>query len=241
MTESANHYSLLTYAIVIAGLMVYQWINQRNVVAKSIKLTTSATLLNDAIQLYYIDQFMSATECAQLIEYVQDRFEASKVIDGTSTTVSPHRSSSSSYLNQAETELIADIEFRAAKLLHVPLDQLESLQIVRYSGGQQIKTHFDWFDSDFVSTYDNQRHYTILVFLSDLYQQQGGGTQFYHLNLTVQPTMGDALVWRNCHSMHEPDQKTLHAGLPPSDNTVKYGLNMFTAFHTVNYQPNRSQ
>ena len=53
---------------------------------------------------------------------------------------------------------------------------------------------------------------TVLVWLNEGYG--GGETAFPELGLTIEPGMGDALIFQNVDAGGRPDPRTRHAGLP---------------------------
>ena len=50
------------------------------------------------------------------------------------------------------------------------------------------------------------------------------GAGFPRLNLTVDAEANTALLFNNCLDNGEPDERTLHEGIPPT-NAVKYAIN----------------
>ena len=59
-----------------------------------------------------------------------------------------------------------------------------------------------------------QRVATMLLYLSTLDQEAGGGTWFPHAKLRVQPTAGSALLWYNTRLDGRPDPQSMHASEP---------------------------
>ena len=66
------------------------------------------------------------------------------------------------------------------------------------------------------------RHFTFLIYLNHV--DAGGETAFPRLNLTVTPVAYAALVFNNCLDNGEPDERSLHEGVPPTRG-VKYAIN----------------
>jgi hypothetical protein len=59
-----------------------------------------------------------------------------------------------------------------------------------------------------------QRATTVLIYLNEGYE--GGETEFPELDWRFKGKPGDALVFWNLTPAGEPDQRTQHAGLPPT-------------------------
>ena len=113
---------------------------------------------------------------------------------------------------------------RIERLLGVPQANYEQFQILRYEEGQYYRTHHD------MGAEDNRRAcgprvYTMFLYLSDV--EEGGGTDFPRLNITVQPKKGRALLWPSVLSDHvtRQDARTHHQALPVGPGGLKYAAN----------------
>ena len=75
---------------------------------------------------------------------------------------------------------------------------------------------------------------TVFLYLSDV--EEGGGTNFPALDLTVEPAKGRALIWPSVlnHKPNDLDLRVLHQALPVVRG-VKYGANMW--YHQRDTQP----
>jgi prolyl 4-hydroxylase len=115
------------------------------------------------------------------------------------------------------------VENRMALFMGLPLDYLETLQIVHYSEGQEFKAHNDWF-ADANPSGPGNRSQTLLVFLNDI--EDGGQTGFKELDISVEPRAGRAIHWFNCKTSKEEscDGRLIHAGLPPRSGE-KFAVN----------------
>lgn len=169
---------------------------------------------------------LSDEECDALIEYGRSRLERSPVVsdaDGK-TEVHAHRTSRGAMLQRGETELVTRIEARLAAVTHWPVENGEGLQMLQYEKGNEYRPHYDWFDASRPGPRKHlerggQRVGTIVMYLSDV--EQGGGTSFPNIGLTVQPKKGSAVFFANTDAYRRPDQQTLHAG-EPVETGVKY-------------------
>ena len=74
---------------------------------------------------------------------------------------------------------------------------------------------------------------TLFLYLNDV--EEGGGTHFPELGITVQPKKGSALLWPSVldEDIEEKDFRTDHMALPVIKG-VKYGANAW--IHTRNYR-----
>jgi prolyl 4-hydroxylase len=67
---------------------------------------------------------------------------------------------------------------------------------------------------------------TLYLYLNDV--EEGGGTNFDELDITVMPKRGRALLWPSVLDS-DPDQKderTTHQALPVGKGSIKYGANV---------------
>ena len=83
---------------------------------------------------------------------------------------------------------------------------------MRYHPGEFYKPHHDYYNA--CETWMNgNRHFTFLIYLNDV--DEGGETGFPRLNISVTPTAYSALVFNDVLDNGEPDERTLHEGVPP--------------------------
>ena len=112
---------------------------------------------------------------------------------------------------------------RIANLTNIPEVNAEYLQLLRYDVGQFYVPHHDYiFHQEHVE--QGPRLITVYLYLSDV--QEGGGTRFPQLNLTVIPKRGQALVWPSVLNDNPNlyDPRTQHEALPV-EKGLKYGAN----------------
>jgi prolyl 4-hydroxylase len=113
----------------------------------------------------------------------------------------------------------------------------ENLQLLRYEKGQYYQTHNDYIP------YQRDRPcgvrvLTFYLYLSDV--GEGGGTSFPHLNITVTPKKGRAVLWPSVldSDPNRKDSRTDHRALPVVAG-VKYGANAW--IHQRDFKtPNRN-
>lgn len=132
---------------------------------------------------------------------------------------------------------------RIASFLDVEEDHVEPLQLVRYEPGQFYRPHHD-HGSFYGVTSSEQRPVTLLLYLSDVPLDDGGGhTRFSKLDVAILPRAGDGILWNNVavEDVMSEDGETLflkkgdllldalHEAVPPRDEgeVVKYAMNVW--------------
>ena len=186
-----------------------------------------------------IDNFINETECNRLIElgaklgYNRSTDVADEIDPETGeflATVSVDRTSTNAWCNKPECyedPIVLSIEDRMYNLTHIPMDNSEYFQLLRYEQGQFYKEHHDCIDEE-ADRRQGVRILTIFLYLNDV--NDGGGTNFPYLNITVQPVRGRAVLWPSVfdHKPHTQDDRTMHQSLEVLGNdTVKYGANVW--------------
>jgi prolyl 4-hydroxylase len=185
-------------------------------------------LLTTNKPIHLLDNFISSSICDELVELAKPRFKTSTVYSTNQGSVDMSaRSSSCSYFKRGENDLIKSIESQVASLLSIDLKQIEPLQIVRYEKGQQYKYHYDYFGKE-TDQKKNQRLHSILVYLNDLDEVDGGSTHFPLLKIRTYPYKGRAVLWNNLSADGTENNLTLHAGEPVLNDKIKYVLTIWT-------------
>jgi len=178
-----------------------------------------------------IDGFCSPAEAEALIEIGRDTVRRSTVIgpDGQSI-FHDYRTSSDSLIRLADADpLIVSIAQRAAALLGLPVTHSETFSLTRYGQNEYYKSHLDHDGS-----IKADRLYTVLLYLNDLADGDGGGTLFHKLNLVTQPVRGRAVIWVNSDTDRKAIPETLHSSLPVvNDNAEKWVAQMWFRAYTV--------
>ena len=106
-----------------------------------------------------------------------------------------------------EDVAVRSLNERLARASGTDVEWGEPLHILRYAPGQEYKPHLDA-----IPNAQNQRNWTILVYLNDGYS--GGETRFDLLNVEFRGAPGDALIFRNVDEQGRLDPRTRHAGVP---------------------------
>jgi prolyl 4-hydroxylase len=167
----------------------------------------------NSIGLTYLHSFLSADECATLIELGAGNFSRSS----TNLGISPVRTSDSARLNASHSVVLA-VRRRVAQITGVRDGQIETLSLVRYQPGQQFRPHYDSG-----GRFDNApRSHTIFAYLNNLPHGDGGETEFTRIGVKFKPKKGDALLWENQADRWSLHRESKHAGRPPLRG-VKFG------------------
>jgi prolyl 4-hydroxylase len=127
-------------------------------------------------------------------------------------------------LQDATARLLMD---RMSYMTGIPYGNAEYLQILKYDTHQYYKVHHD-ATLDSLHQPAGLRILTFFVYLNDV--EEGGGTHFPHLNLTVTPRRGRAVVWPSVlnDDPNALDLRTEHEALPVVRGH-KFGINAW--FH----------
>lgn len=178
------------------------------------KPDVSFSLKNPDISV--IDNFLTVSECAELIELAKAKLKRSTVVDDKTGEPIEHiaRTSSGAFFTKGETPLVADVERRISMRTGIPVDNGEGLQVLKYEVGQEYRPHYDYFDLKANEVVDNlknggQRILTFLVYLNT--PELGGATCFPDVGLEVAARQGRGLMFSYAPN---PASKSLHGGLP---------------------------
>lgn len=163
-----------------------------------------------------VDNFLTASECTELIELAKAKLKRSTVVDDKTGEPVEHsaRTSSGAFFAKGETPLVADIEQRISMRTGIPVDNGEGLQVLKYEVGQEYRPHYDYFVQGADAQVDHlknggQRILTFLVYLNT--PELGGATCFPDVGLEVAARQGRGLMFSYAPN---PASKSLHGGLP---------------------------
>ena len=152
---------------------------------------------------------LSNEECDELIRLSKDKMKRSKI--GTTREINELRTSSSTFLEERENEIITRVEKRVSTIMNIPIEHGEGLQILQYTPGQEYKAHKDFFSTTSHGT-NNNRISTLVMYLNDV--EQGGETYFPKLNFSVTPKKGMAVYFEYFYTDQHLNDLTLHGGAP---------------------------
>ena len=166
-------------------------------------------------------EFISDEVCSWLIERSKPRLARARVYDSDTGTETTHgtRSNRFANFNLIEADLVQIVtQARIAAACGAPLHNLEPLSVLHYNPGEKFESHFDFVrptSPHYVSELARlgQRRMTFLIYLNDDYA--GGETDFPRLSLRHRGQRRAGLCFVNAHPDGSPDERMLHAGLPP--------------------------
>mmetsp|Transcript_35266 Transcript_35266/g.41592 ORF Transcript_35266/g.41592 Transcript_35266/m.41592 type:complete len:429 (+) Transcript_35266:47-1333(+) len=186
------------------------------------------------------DNVIQADESESLVMSVSSQFERStdtgeaNELGEAQKLVSTGRTSENAWcIGQCySNKKVVELTDRIADITKVPHGNYENFQVLRYRPGQFYRVHHD------MSSQDNQipcgpRILTFFLYLSDV--EEGGGTNFPRLNLTVQPKRGSAVLWPSVmdNDPTRQDPRTHHQALPVVKGT-KFAANAW--IHLYDYK-----
>jgi prolyl 4-hydroxylase len=187
-----------------------------------VTLNKMATSTPEPVQI--IDSFLSQEECQYIIETFKDRLVGSLVLhEGVRLEQHPSRTSSTYFLPNNDKTVVA-VKMRAAEFLKIPTENVETLQLLRYTKGERYLYHHDYLAGNPA----NQRVHTIIVYLNDLAKEDGGATSFYYYKQSVTPKMGRGVWFRNMDENGRLIYDSMHAGEEIKTDAVKYAINIWT-------------
>ncbi|APD93420.1 proline hydroxylase [Alteromonas mediterranea] len=109
-----------------------------------------------------------------------------------------------------------EIEIKMARLSGTSTIHGEPLNILRYTRGQQYRSHYDGFSESQMTQPSiledgGQRTHTILAYLNTLDE---GATSFPKLNVEVMPKQGTLVCFNNVDENNQIETKSYHSGKP---------------------------
>ena len=187
------------------------------------KIAENVTMYSSDPILYVVKDFISHLECAAFIEASAGKLKPSTVISPDKHIQHESRTSENCWIEHDANDIVHEVSKRLSILTQIPIRNAEQYQFVFYKTGTEYKPHFDAFDfatEDGKKNWEpgGQRMVTVLVYLNDV--EEGGGTGFPELGITVEAKKGDVVVIHNtlteipASSHPKIHPKSLHAGLP---------------------------
>lgn len=165
------------------------------------------------LDLFILRGFLSAAECAALIERIDAGRRPSTIADANGDHY--FRTSETCDLAYADP-VVAALAVKLADLSGIAPAYGEPLQGQRYAEGQEFKAHTDYFDPQGVDytkfcSVAGQRSWTFMVYLNAV--QAGGATRFKAIDKIIQPECGKLLAWNNRRADGSVNPATLHHGM----------------------------
>jgi len=113
----------------------------------------------------------------------------------------------------ATNPIVMGLTEKIAKLVHAPVKNFESYQVLRYRLGEKYDVHHDSSEEDLDDS-AGPRILTFFIYFSEV--EEGGETWFNKLDLKVKPETGSAILWPSVldDDPKKIDWRTTHAALP---------------------------
>ncbi len=166
--------------------------------------------LSESPQVKLFPSLFTSAECDFIVQNAEPLFSPSVVVDPDTGRDIPNpirTSEGAAFPLALENPALHALNRRLALASGTLSEQGEPLQVLKYRPGQEYKAHLDALPG-----VDNQRLFTILVYLNEDYE--GGETCFLMSDLRVRGRKGDALLFANSDFYGRTDQRSRHAGLP---------------------------
>lgn len=212
-----------------------------NIVKKNLEnFNKKKTILCNDPLIYTLDDYLTNEECDNFINLSKNKLQRAKVSDGKKDggVVSKHRTGSNCWISHNFDEKTENFGKRIAKEVDHPLKNAEKFQIIYYGETQEYRRHYDSWDHDYSEKslkcvkYGGFRLLTALCYLNDV--EEGGGTDFPRLNLTVEAKKGRIVVFENTlKNTNKKHPLSEHAGMPVLKGE-KYAINLWFREHPVN-------
>ncbi|KAG7348438.1 2-oxyglutarate/Fe(II) oxygenase [Nitzschia inconspicua] len=197
--------------------------------------------INGGPWIITMEDVLSAAEAARLIElgaeegYRQSKDVGKMLPNGkVEEVVSPGRTSTNAWCQNScyEDTMARIIGQRVSDFVGIPEDNSEYIQLLRYEVGQFYEIHHDYIGID-KKRQCGPRILTVFLYLNNV--EEGGGTNFSELDITVMPKLGRAVIWPSVTNdlPEKKDPRTRHQALPVTKG-VKFGANMW--FHLRNFK-----
>lgn len=202
-----------------------------NAVERCLENFNKKTIFCNDPLIYTIDNCLTNEECDYFITLGKDKLERASVSSNEGGYVSKGRSGSNCWISHDLSEKTKEIGQKIANKVNHPLDNAEKFQIIRYDKTQEHKRRYDSWSHDYSEKslkyvkYGGFRLLTALCYLNDV--EEGGGTNFPRLNLTVEAKKGRIVVFEN--TLKNSNKKHImseHAGMPVLKGE-KYAFNLW--------------
>ncbi|XP_074103649.1 prolyl 4-hydroxylase subunit alpha-1 [Cotesia typhae] len=172
--------------------------------------------LDPRIVIYH--DVISDAEIDTIKRLAQPRFKRATVQNYKTgeLEIANYRISKSAWLQEYEHKYVQAVSQRVEHMTNMTVETAEELQVVNYGIGGHYEPHFDFARREetnaFKSLGTGNRIATVLYYMSDV--EQGGGTVFTAINISLWPKKGSAAFWYNLKPNGEGDYKTRHAACP---------------------------
>lgn len=164
------------------------------------------------------ENFLDEQDCSDIIEIAQKYFIKTTTLG---KTIEGYRVADGMWMDN-NFALSKKYKNKVSEITGLPVENMETVHVVKYEIGGEYKTHHDFFHPG-ESYYENemkrggQRIKSALVYLNDDFT--GGETEFPRIGIKVTPKKGKLVLWDNMLEDGNLDYDSLHAGLPVISGT----------------------
>lgn len=208
--EPAAAVQTLVNPLKVAGQAQQRAQNSGTAISRNhIYIPNAKRLADDRIELYELENFLSESECAALVERIKSRLQPSGLSSYEADKA--FRTSRTCFLEALDDEFVAEIDQRICRILGVDVSYSESIQGQYYEVGQEFKAHTDYFEANEMTTHGGelgQRTYTFMIYLNDV--EEGGETEFTYLDKAFKPKLGTAVIWNSLNPDGSTNVNTMH-------------------------------
>ncbi len=168
--------------------------------------------------VHVVDGVIKRDEALHIIRIAGPMMGESKVSGDKAGFKSSGRTNSLAWVKHEHDAVTSRVAERIADIIGLPIENAESLQVIRYDAGQEYRAHFDAYDLDTergqrCCQRGGQRLITTLGYLTPV--EEGGSTRFPKLDLDVEPAAGRLLIFHNCYpGTNKRHPLSLHQGSP---------------------------
>lgn len=190
-----------------------------------------------------LPNFLSDKECDTLIKIAENKglTESKLYSDDTSSDSydTSVRKSEQTWLYDNDDLIIKNLSNRIAKLVKLPLENQEALQVVHYGIGGKYEPHYDACISKEKETCARMnkdagaRYLTVLVYLNTV--PEGGGTYFPYLKRTVKAEKGKVVIFQNTEDNTQEIIKEAKHGGNPVLSGEKWIANKWIHFNALSH------
>ena len=174
------------------------------------------TQLHHNPDIFSVENFLTDEECEKIISKATPHLKPCLVKNEYTGVVEkdPSRTSTNTNLPQSEAPTVVS---KLTSLTSCESNQLEILQILHYTEGQEFRPHTDGFEgpTSACGYKESNRLATIFCYLNDV--QLGGSTFFPEIDLDIRPKRGMAVIHFPSDIELREDERTLHQGMPAID------------------------
>jgi prolyl 4-hydroxylase len=172
-------------------------------------------------ELYTVDDFLTATECAEIVALIRTQLRPSTISTPPGGEYDTAFRTSRTCDLSDEAPAVARLDAKICAAVGFDKSLAEPTQGQHYEIGQVFKSHTDFFKPYEVERFSTdklgQRTWTFMIYLND--PEGGGETEFPELGLKVTPKRGRAVVWNNLRRSGEGNMATRHQSLPVTGGT----------------------